>query len=73
MHNLGLNINTFVGIGTIVITDLYGKQVKTYPLSMGNNNVNISSLTKGFIQLALLQAKEKLLRNWWWNNILPLT
>ena len=37
----------FIGAGNIVITDLYGKQVKVQPLSVGNNLVDITTLTKG--------------------------
>ena len=45
---INLSLNSFIGAGTIEITDLYGKQVKTQSLSLGSNTINISSLSKGF-------------------------
>ena len=44
---INLQVDMLIGTGQIVITNLYGKQVKTQPLSMGTNTINISSLSKG--------------------------
>ncbi|MFY7964955.1 MAG: family 16 glycosylhydrolase [Chitinophagaceae bacterium] len=48
-----------IGTGTIVITDLYGKQVKQQPLSMGTNNINISSLSKGMYLVSVITNQGK--------------
>ena len=45
---LTINYSLLTGSGSIVIIDLYGKQIKTQPLSMGTNTVDISSIKKGF-------------------------
>ena len=42
-----LNIDNLVGNGSIFITDLYGKSLKTQPLSLGTNTINIAELAKG--------------------------
>ena len=39
---------TLIGEGQIIVTDMYGKQVKSQPLSLGNNTVDIANLSKGF-------------------------
>ncbi|MFY7963634.1 MAG: T9SS type A sorting domain-containing protein, partial [Chitinophagaceae bacterium] len=44
---VSLQVEKLTGQGQIVITDLYGKAVKTQPLSMGTNTINISSISKG--------------------------
>ncbi|MFY7965085.1 MAG: T9SS type A sorting domain-containing protein [Chitinophagaceae bacterium] len=48
-----------LGAGSVVITDLYGKQVKTQPLSMGKNSINISSLHKGMYFVSTITAEGK--------------
>ena len=45
---LTINYSLLTGSGSIVIIDLYGKQIKTQPLSMGTNTVDISRIKKGF-------------------------
>jgi hypothetical protein len=42
------------GDGQIIITDLYGKRVKTQTLSLGSNNIDIRSLCKGFYLVSVL-------------------
>ena len=43
--------------GKIVVTDLLGKTVKSQPMSLGNNLIDISNLTKG-IYLVNMITKE---------------
>ena len=45
--SINLKVETLIGAGSIVVTDLYGKAVKTQALSMGNNTVDIAKLSKG--------------------------
>ena len=59
---ISLNVNTLNGNGSIVITDLYGKQVKTQPLSMGNNTVDIANLSKGFYLVGVITSEGKTTR-----------
>jgi surface protein len=56
---ISLNIKTLVGAGSIVVTDLYGKQMRTQALSMGSNNVDISSLSKGFYLVSIITSEGK--------------
>ena len=59
---ISLNLNTVVGIGSIVVTDLYGKQVKMQPLSMGNNTLDIASLSKGFYLVSIITEQGKTMK-----------
>ncbi len=54
-----LNVETLVGKGQIVVTDLYGKTVRTQTLSMGNNNVDIANLSKGFYLVSVITVNGK--------------
>ncbi len=56
---VNLNIETVVGAGSIVVTDLYGKLVKTQNLSMGTNTVNTSNLSKGFYLVSIITSEGK--------------
>lgn len=56
---INLNVKTLIGSGTIVVTDLYGKQVKTQALSMGNNTVDVSNLAKGFYLVSTITEQGK--------------
>ena len=56
---INLNIKTLVGAGSIVITDLYGKTVKTQALSMGTNTVDIANLNKGIYFVSLITSEGK--------------
>jgi hypothetical protein len=49
-----ININTLVGSGDILVTDLSGKQVKIQALSMGNNIIDISYCSKGIYLITLI-------------------
>ena len=42
-----LQMDKLIGKGQIVITNVYGKQVKVQELSLGNNSIDISNLSKG--------------------------
>jgi hypothetical protein len=44
---INLNVENVIGNGSIVITDLYGKQIKKQALSMGTNIIDIAKLPKG--------------------------
>ena len=54
-----LNVETLIGAGSIVVTDLYGKTVKNQTLSMGNNTVDIASLSKGIYLVSVQTANGK--------------
>jgi hypothetical protein len=56
---INLNVETLVGAGSIVVTDLYGKIVKTQNLSMGTNTVNISNLSKGMFFISTITNEGK--------------
>ena len=56
---INLNIETLIGAGSIVITDLYGKQVKTQALSMGTNTVDIANLSKGMYFVSTITNEGK--------------
>ena len=56
---INLQVETLVGAGSIVVTDLYGKSVKTQALSMGANTVNISHLSKGFYLVSVITSEGK--------------
>jgi hypothetical protein len=56
---VSLQVEKLVGSGTIVVTDLYGKQVKTQSLSMGTNTVDISNLAKGFYLVSTITEQGK--------------
>ncbi len=54
-----LNVETLIGKGSIVVTDLYGKAVKTQNLSMGNNTIDIANLSKGFYLVSVITSEGK--------------
>ena len=56
---ISLSIKTLIGAGNIVVTDLYGKQVKQQPLSMGNNTVDVAHLAKGFYLVSIITEQGK--------------
>ena len=56
---INLNVETLIGKGSIVVTDLYGKTVKNQALSMGSNTVNISNLSKGFYLVSVITSEGK--------------
>ena len=56
---VSLQVDKLIGSGSIVVNDLYGKQVKTQPLSMGKNTVDIANLAKGFYLVSVITEQEK--------------
>ena len=56
---ININVETLVGAGSIVVTDLYGKQVKNQSLSLGNNTVNIANLSKGIYLVSTITTNGK--------------
>jgi hypothetical protein len=40
--------------GRITVTDMFGKTVRTLPLSIGTNNIDISALSKGFYIVSMI-------------------
>jgi hypothetical protein len=56
---ISLNIETLIGRGSIIVTDLYGKTVKTQALSMGTNTVDIAKLSKGMYFVSLITSEGK--------------
>ena len=51
---VSLNVNQLIGNGSIVVTDLYGKQIKIQPLSMGKNDIAVSKFSKGFYFVSVI-------------------
>ena len=51
---ININVDKVAGDGQIIVTDLYGKRVKTLALSMGSNKIDISNLSKGFYLVSVL-------------------
>jgi alpha-tubulin suppressor-like RCC1 family protein len=56
---ISLNVNSLMGAGTIVVNDLYGKQVKAQSLSMGTNTVDIANLAKGMYFVSTITNEGK--------------
>ncbi|MFY7965784.1 MAG: T9SS type A sorting domain-containing protein, partial [Chitinophagaceae bacterium] len=56
---ININVETLVGKGSIVVTDLYGKTVKAQALSMGTNTVNTSNLSKGMYFVSMITSEGK--------------
>jgi len=56
---VNLNVENLVGAGNIVVTDLYGKTVKTQTLSMGTNTINISKLSAGMYFVSTITNEGK--------------
>ena len=56
---INLNVETLIGAGSIVVTDLYGKTVKKQTLSMGMNTVNIANLSKGMYFVSTITNEGK--------------
>ena len=56
---VNLNVEALVGAGSIIVTDLYGKTVKTQALSMGTNTVDIANLSKGMYFVSTITNEGK--------------
>ena len=57
--SVSLYVETLIGTGNITITNLYGKQVKAQPLSMGTNTINVSTLAKGMYFISTITNEGK--------------
>ena len=55
---VSFQVKTLIGAGIIVVTDLYGKQVKIQSLSMGTNTIDVSKLAKGMYFVRLITSEE---------------
>lgn len=49
----------FVGAGTIIITDLYGKQIRQQSLSLGTNTLDVSNYAKGIYLVSVITEQGK--------------
>ena len=56
---VSINVETLVGTGNIIVTDLYGKVVKSQTLSMGTNTLNISKLSAGMYLVSIITNEGK--------------
>ncbi len=56
---INLKIDKLTGAGSIVVTDLYGKQVKQQALSMGVNTIDVSSFAKGMYLVSVITEQGK--------------
>ncbi len=57
---VNLLVDKLVGEGKFIVTDLYGKTVKTQNLSMGTNTVDISNFSKGFYLVSIVSSEGKI-------------
>jgi hypothetical protein len=51
---VSFNIDFVEAGGRVVLTDMYGKQVKSQSLTIGTNQVDINSLSKGFYLVSVI-------------------
>ena len=58
-NKININADFVTAGGQIVITNLMGKQTKTQALSVGNNNIDISTLSKGFYLVSVITSEGK--------------
>ena len=56
---INLKVSWLIGSGSIVVTDLYGKQLRLQTLSMGDNTVDISNLSKGYYFVSIITNEGK--------------
>jgi hypothetical protein len=56
---VSLQVDQLIGKGQIIVTDVYGKTVKTQALSMGNNIVDIANLSKGMYFVSTITNEGK--------------
>jgi hypothetical protein len=56
---ISLSVNSLMGAGSIIVTDLYGKQVKAQSLSMGTNTIDVSSFAKGIYFVTMITNEGK--------------
>lgn len=54
-----LQVDQLIGEGKIIVTDVYGKTVKTQTLSMGTNTVDIANLSSGIYFVSIITSEGK--------------
>jgi len=57
--NFSLVVDKVVGKGQIIVTNLFGKEVKSQNLSMGVNTIDINNLAKGFYLVNVVTSEGK--------------
>ncbi|MFY7965888.1 MAG: T9SS type A sorting domain-containing protein [Chitinophagaceae bacterium] len=57
--SINLQLDKLVGKGQIVVTNLFGKEVKSQNLSIGINTIDINNLTKGFYLVSVVTNEGK--------------
>jgi len=55
-----INVHQLTGSGKIIVTDLYGKTVKTQILSIGINTIDISHFSKGLYLASIITNENKM-------------
>ena len=56
---VNIKLDKLIGEGSIVITDMYGKQVKKQALSIGSNTIDIFGLSKGMYMVSIITTDAK--------------
>ncbi|MFY7965984.1 MAG: T9SS type A sorting domain-containing protein [Chitinophagaceae bacterium] len=56
---VSLQVEKLIGTGSIILSDLYGKTITTQSLSIGNNMVDISKLSKGMYFVSMITCEGK--------------
>ena len=56
---ISLNIKYLVGAGSVIITNVLGQKVKTQPLSLGINTIDVSNLSKGMYLVSVVTSEGK--------------
>jgi hypothetical protein len=56
---VNINIENLVGTSNMIVTDLYGKVVKSQTLSMGNNEIDVSRLSGGIYFVSVNTSEGK--------------
>jgi hypothetical protein len=56
---VSLQVDQLIGKGQIIVTDVYGKQIKTQYLSMGTNTIDVSNFSKGMYFVSMITSQGK--------------
>jgi hypothetical protein len=56
---VNINIENIVGINNMIVTDIYGKVVKSQNLSLGTNIINTSKLSAGMYFVSIITSEGK--------------
>jgi hypothetical protein len=59
-NSVSIQVDKLITDGQIIVTDLYGKTIKSQPLSIGKNNMDVSSFSKGlyFVNIITNQNRQ---------------